>query len=260
MTRIQHVVTVSLSFLINGFYYYNISLFPLLIITTGYYLYDIKHAEPIYKAHHVFAVLLGVFYYLMDINGYNQIESTKTIISIEQTTPFFILCLYNNHICFKLIFFCMFLKCRILTQYNLLLYSDEFTHYPVLGYVSHGGLFVINLYWFVLMCKKIAKPLKNITFNTNTNFYKEDVLEIINWSSIFIIPYKHMAYSIFVHAITADYPLNCIDIALLDIHIFNKFILVYIFELIYHIQPLYEMTPILYFLFPVAYKINTYLQ
>ena len=203
----------------------------------------------------------------MDSNGYNQIESIKTIVSAEQSTPFLTLCLYTDNNYYKILFFCMFFKCRIMTQYNFLSNEtheiNEFIHYPLLGYVSHGGLFALNLYWFVIMCKKISKPIKHITFNTNSfntnSFYKEDILEIINWSSLCIVPYTHIVYSILVHAITADYPFICVDIMLLDITMFNKLMLVYIFELIYHIQPLYEMTPILYILFPVAYKINTYL-
>ena len=130
MNHYSNAITCSLAVLINCCYYINIPIFPVVSVTTIFYLYDMKKTTTIYRIHHTLAILLIMFHLRMSYNGYNQIVSNSTIVSIESTTPIFILCLYLNNKYLKILFFCMFFKCRIINQYNLLsLHPEEFIHF-----------------------------------------------------------------------------------------------------------------------------------
>jgi hypothetical protein len=189
MDHYSNAMTFSLSILINACYYANITLYPIISFTVLYYVYDLKRSTNIFRLHHTLAILLSIFYFQMEHNGYNQIESNKTIISIESTTPIFVLCLYLNNQYLKILFFCMFFKCRVLTQYNLLsLHPEEFIHYPIIGYTAHAGLFAINLYWFGLMCKQISKPLFN---NSSYILICHKVSSYIYFGNLFICYYMY---------------------------------------------------------------------
>lgn len=82
----------------------------------------------------------------------------------------------------RLLFFILFFKFRIIDWYYMF---QEHTFlrlqlFPVLA------LYSLNLYWFILICKKLAKPLKNIS------------LHVVNQH---IVSYTMMINSLFINTI-----------------------------------------------------------
>lgn len=136
-----------------------------LIIFIMYYLNDFRNKLTIdFLIHHFFGISASLFGLYIK---YNQLPTSQTrliLLNMEITTPIYILSLYFER--FKIIFFVSFFYCRIYMQYNLLNdintyieFSSMTITYPL--YIVYYGLFALNMYWFMIMIKKISKPFKD---------------------------------------------------------------------------------------------------
>lgn len=136
-----------------------------LILFIMYYLNDFRNKLTIdFLIHHFFGISASLFGLYIK---YNELPTTQTrmiLLNMELTTPIYILSLYFEN--FKIIFFILFFYCRIYMQYTLLndiKTYNEFTSmaitYPL--YIVYYGLFALNMYWFMIMIKKLSKQFKD---------------------------------------------------------------------------------------------------
>lgn len=149
---------------------------------------DIFFCKPEFKLHHFFGLLVIAFKYYHNIspeNGaiiilslyktelstflyvFRQVlnEPSNTTSKTKLTSPI----KYLNHLNTAL-FFITFFKFRLLDFYNnvivnpavyeqMYIYTKNNTSQTVFIYSGLYGLFILNTYWFVVMCKIIYKPV-----------------------------------------------------------------------------------------------------
>jgi hypothetical protein len=123
---------------------------PLFLI---YYIYHIHKKTPIFILHHI----LGIASCMVAIYVSSQhcpSNVREMFINFEITTS---LSLYSDHIMVKIIFFISFFYCRIYNEYllNDPKTYEEFNVPIAYSYLLIHGFFLLNLYWFVGMIRKI---------------------------------------------------------------------------------------------------------
>jgi hypothetical protein len=89
------------------------------------------------------------------------------LLNMEITTPIYILSNYFDGL--KALFFISFFYCRIYMQYILLndpKTYNEFMTTPITSslYIVYSGLFAMNMYWFMIMIKKLSKRFNDPTY------------------------------------------------------------------------------------------------
>jgi len=142
----------------------------LMILTIMYYLYDIPKTTPDFMIHHLFSISLTLVGIYFINNNLPTMYTRKLILSMEITTPFYMLNLYFNNIYTQLMFFFSFFFFRIYTQYVLLNSVEIYNEFSLLKenmyipYVTYYGLYALNLYWFTIIIKKISKPFKDPSY------------------------------------------------------------------------------------------------
>lgn len=163
--NIQNFLSLFISFI--GIYTglthtYETQMFIIFII---YYLNDLtKNITTDFIIHHTLGLMITFIGLYIKFNHLPREQSRQMLLNIEITTPIYILSNYFDEL--KLPFFISFFYCRIYMQYILLndinTYS-EFMITPITSslYMIYSGLFALNLYWFVVMIKKLSKPFKD---------------------------------------------------------------------------------------------------
>jgi len=163
-----------------------------------YSIIDLYYCSIDVKIHHIFSI--GYFYYnyayLCDINAYtNQLKIQYFIYSVIKTeisTIFLILRYYLNkkgilYNINNIIFYVLFCKLRIIDYYNDVLKYDSLLYYfvnlhknsydNIVIIISCNGLYILNLYWFLIMNKMLYKTI--IKINKITTEFKESK-EVVN--------------------------------------------------------------------------------
>lgn len=139
-----------------------------LILFIMYYLNDFRNKLTIdFLIHHFFGISASLFGLYIK---YNELPTTQTrmiLLNMELTTPIYILSLYFE--IFKPLFFISFFYCRIYMQYILLndiKTYNEFMTTPITTslYMVYYGLFGLNMYWCIIMIKKLSKQFKDPKF------------------------------------------------------------------------------------------------
>ena len=124
-----------------------------------YYINDIPKTTRIFVLHHVLGIASCMIAIYLTINNCSIENIRKIFMNFEITTPFYTLCLYSDHTIIKLLFFISFFYCRIYNQYYLLndpKTYEEFDNVPVpYSYLVIHSFFLLNLYWFIGMVRKI---------------------------------------------------------------------------------------------------------
>jgi hypothetical protein len=137
-----------------------------LILFIMYYLNDLKkQIKTEFIIHHLFGISISLIGLYIKYNNLLTDQNRQMLLNMELTTPIYILSNYFDVL--KPLFCISFFYCRIYTQYILLNDSktfDEFTGikeltYPL--YIIYSGLFGLNIYWFMIMIKKISKPFND---------------------------------------------------------------------------------------------------
>jgi hypothetical protein len=139
-----------------------------LIFFIIYYLNDFRNKLTIdFLIHHFFGISASLFGLYIKYNELPTSQTRMILLNMEVTTPIYILSLYFEK--FKIIFFILFFYCRIYMQYTLLNDNktyNEFTSmnikYPL--YIVYYGLFGLNMYWFMIMIKKLSKQFNDPKF------------------------------------------------------------------------------------------------
>ena len=141
-----------------------------LILTIMYYIYDIPKTTPDFIIHHLFSISLSLVGIYFINNNLPTIHTRKLILSMEITTPFYMLNLCFNNMYTKFMFFFSFLYFRLYTQYILLNSVEIYNEFSLLKenmyipYLTYYGLYLLNLYWFTIIIKKISKPFKDPSY------------------------------------------------------------------------------------------------
>ena len=128
----------------------------------SYFGYDIlcNKLTSDYVIHHIvtFGVLTVGLIYPYSVESLIIICSIEWSTLVLNTIPF-LPKKYTNML--YLLFFILFCKFRILDWYYMFQYHT-FLYVQIIPILA---LYSLNLYWFVVMCKKIAKPLKTISLH-----------------------------------------------------------------------------------------------
>jgi hypothetical protein len=139
-----------------------------LIIFIMYYLFDLKKKTITMEfiINHFFVICVSLLGLYIKYNNFPSSQNRQMLLHMEITTPIYILSVYIDNVYTKLLFFISFFYCRIYTQYMLLNDREtynEFTSMPIKYplYIVYSGLYALNLYWFMIMIKKISKPFKD---------------------------------------------------------------------------------------------------
>jgi len=139
----------------------------ILIIFIIYYLNDLtKNITTDFIIHHTLGMIVSFIGLYIKHNHLPTEQTRQMLLNMEVTTPIYILSIYVDNLYTKLLFFISFFYCRIYMQYTLLNDTQtyiEFTSMPITYplYVVYSGLFALNMYWFMIMIKKISKPFRD---------------------------------------------------------------------------------------------------
>lgn len=145
---------MALSGIATGIYHKFETTMPTLFLI--YYMNDIRKTTPIFVIHHILGIASCIVAIYLVSNDYSIENIRKIFMNFEITTPFYTLSLYSDNIMVKLIFFICFFYCRIYNQYYLL--NDPKTYEEFIipySYLPIHGFFLLNLYWFVIMIRKM---------------------------------------------------------------------------------------------------------
>jgi hypothetical protein len=189
-------------------------------VLTTYFAVDILFAQPEAAMHHTLCLLSLS---CKDAYGFSDTEAIimlKPMIKTEVSTIFLLLkIMYEQHrwdnrivktlyYINDLLFIATFVKTRIwdLTFYSMLdpevhqfnrLYLQDSILRNLHFYVGFFGLYVMNLYWFSIICRKMFKELVANTqlARMNTALFAERVL---SWTMFLtVIPFAHIARNVF---------------------------------------------------------------
>ena len=113
-----------------------------------------------YVVHHIitFGVLIVGLIYPYPVEALIIICGIEWSTLVLNTLPYLPKSLYNG---VRLLFFISFCKCRLLDWYCMF-QTYTFLYVQLIPILA---MYSLNLYWFVLMCKKMAKPLKTISLH-----------------------------------------------------------------------------------------------
>jgi hypothetical protein len=142
----------------------------MVILTIIYYMYDIPKTTLDFTFHHLFSISLSLVGLYFKINNLPTIYTRKLILSMEITTPFYMLNLYFNNMYTQIMFFFSFLYFRVYNQYIMLNSIEIYNEFSLLKenmyipYVTYYGLYALNLYWFTIIIKKISKSFKDPSY------------------------------------------------------------------------------------------------
>jgi hypothetical protein len=137
----------------------------ILILFIIYYVNDLtKNITTDFVIHHILGLIVSFIGLYIKYNHLPAEQTRQMLLNMEITTPIYILSHYYDS--FKPLFFISFFYCRIYMQYILLndpKTYNEFMITPITSslYIVYSGLFALNVYWIIIMIKKISKPFKD---------------------------------------------------------------------------------------------------
>lgn len=141
------------------------------------------------KLHHIFGIIFIAYRYIINVDQKDYTTTIITLYNTEISTFFYVLKLFIQEIPNKkrfqwlitindILFFTTFFKYRIIDfYYNLIMNHDDiynYSKYPyfeILLFAIHG-MYILNLYWFNIICKIIFKPFVNIISNRDLVCHK----------------------------------------------------------------------------------------
>ena len=133
-----------------------------------YYLNDLtKNITTDFIIHHALGLTISFIGLYIKYNHLPSEQSRQMLLNMEITTPIYVLSLYFES--FKIIFFILFFYYRIYMQYILLNDSQTYNEFIVTPitcslYMVYYGLFALNMYWFMIMIKKLSKPFNDTKY------------------------------------------------------------------------------------------------
>jgi hypothetical protein len=140
----------------------------ILILFITYYLNDLtKNISTDFIIHHMLGLAVSFIGLYIKHNHLPREQTRQMLLNMEITTPIYILSNYYDS--FKPLFFISFFYCRIYMQYILLhdiKTYNEFMTTPITSslYIVYSGLFAVNMYWFMIMIKKLSRPFKDTKY------------------------------------------------------------------------------------------------
>lgn len=140
----------------------------ILILFIIYYVNDLtKNISTDFIIHHMLGLAISFIGLYIKHNHLPREQTRQMLLNMEITTPIYILSNYYDS--FKPLFFICFFYCRIYMQYILLhdiKTYNEFMTTPVTSslYIVYSGLFAVNMYWFMIMIKKLSRPFKDTKY------------------------------------------------------------------------------------------------
>jgi len=181
---------------INIFYHHfidNNSLYISLPFLYSYFLFDMPFSRLDILMHHIFGLCLITPIFLLHISFQDINFLLFSIYKTEISTFFLLFKLWNkdNYIVTRynlppklfivndLLFFALFFKLRILDYYNEIIinpisysvigeYSKNMVFGGAMAYTGIYGLFLLNLYWFCIMCKVAFKVYRGNCIQIDT--------------------------------------------------------------------------------------------
>jgi len=134
-------------------------LLPYLFIL--YFAIDLKACTPDFRVHHVLGAAVATYGILVP-----DTSMMRPVYGTELSTPLYYaltVCPKHFQAPVRLAFFATFYVVRIHHYAHALLAWTPFSApYPFIGVVGFYGLFGLNLYWFFLMLRKLARTLVRI--------------------------------------------------------------------------------------------------
>jgi len=191
---------VSSGVALNLWCYYNIqsSLDFMLPIIFIHFCGDMYFAKVDLKLHHFLGLVLIVYKQVMNVDPKDSIFAFESLYKTELSTFFYVLRFYvpkRISLINDILFFVTFFKFRIYDYIqnvivNDLAYSNmEKYPYNEIYFIGAHGMFLLNIYWFMLLCKVVFK-----------NFIKDiSVLEID------YLTHKITSYTMFLNVIVGGY-------------------------------------------------------
>jgi hypothetical protein len=140
----------------------------ILILFIIYYVNDLtKNISTDFIIHHMLGLAISFIGLYIKHNHLPREQTRQMLLNMEITTPIYILSNYYDS--FKPLFFICFFYCRIYMQYILLhdiKTYNEFMTTPITSslYIVYSGLFAVNMYWFMIMIKKLSRPFKDTKY------------------------------------------------------------------------------------------------
>lgn len=136
--------------------------------------------------HHIFGLTFFAYKYIDGINSEDVLNDVIILYSTEISSFFYIANLFLQEVrektplmeiigrCNDLLFLVSFVFLRIYNMYIHIIANENtyitFDKYPnhLLYYIANHGMYILNLYWFSIICKIVAKPIiKRLDFLIN---------------------------------------------------------------------------------------------
>lgn len=129
-----------------------------------YFVVDIFISKIDLKIHHILGII-SIYMRVYMLNEADQLLFSSLYVNVEISTILLTISPYIKHKLLKNIteymFLITFIKYRIY-DYYIYLYNPKIIHFIIynspLSIISYFGLFGINIYWFIIIIKKLSKP------------------------------------------------------------------------------------------------------
>lgn len=132
------------------------------IYSFSFFVYDsvLHNLKPDFLIHHTITsiiLIVNIFFPLPQEmnNGFLKTEWSTIALNMLNYTP------DRFKPVIQILFFMLFIKFRLINWY--ILFEEHTLLYVQL--IPLLGLYTLNLYWFIVICKKLSAPLKKITLN-----------------------------------------------------------------------------------------------
>ena len=134
--------------------------------------------------HHIFGLSFIAYKYLIPVQPPDDTSTILVLYKTEISTLFYVFKLLLSKTKYKLLvslndilFFTTFFKYRIYDFYTILIsnqsiYNISYNKYNYYYFIlsAINGMFILNLYWFLIICKIVLKPVIKSFSQTTTDY------------------------------------------------------------------------------------------
>jgi hypothetical protein len=194
---------------ILGNFYYNTSLDVSIPVILSHFTLDFYFCKPDVKLHHYFGLSVILFKLFHNVATEDHYIVTLSFYKTEISTFFYVFKLLFDTYHVKnvplktvnnILFFATFFKYRIYDYYvnvisnpfiydSLQKYVDDSLIQYLFLYTSIYGMFMLNLYWFMILCKIAYKPIESFFQKSTVILLSHRILTYSYFANIFISYY-----------------------------------------------------------------------
>ena len=169
-----------------------------------HFIIDLFFCKSDIKLHHAFGILIVLFKYYHNVSSADDATIVLSMYKTEISTFFYVINIYLNQLSYcphyiklanQSLFLTTFIKFRIYDYYvdiisneamytTLVKYTNNDLFQNIFLYTGLYGLFALNLYWFIIMCKIMYKPIQKWFKESDTIILCHRIFSLVYFANL----------------------------------------------------------------------------